>query len=121
MRLVRLTGLEREKIEDEYQKLVAAIADYRDILAHSERIDKIIYEELLEIQEKYGDERRTELMVGEVLSIEDEDLIEEEEVAVTLTHNGILSVCRQAILKLKDVEAVVFKEWAFMPMTLLNT
>ncbi|MFT8741009.1 MAG: DNA gyrase subunit A, partial [Liquorilactobacillus satsumensis] len=90
MRLVRLTGLEREKIEDEYQKLVAAIADYRDILAHSERIDKIIYEELLEIQEKYGDERRTELMVGEVLSIEDEDLIEEEEVAVTLTHNGYI-------------------------------
>ncbi|KRN06734.1 DNA gyrase subunit A [Liquorilactobacillus sucicola DSM 21376 = JCM 15457] len=88
MRLVKLTGLERDKIEDEYQRLMEAIADYKDILAHQERIDQIIYKELLEIQEKYGDERRTELMVGEVLSLEDEDLIEEEEVVVTLTHNG---------------------------------
>ncbi|MFT8868696.1 DNA gyrase subunit A [Liquorilactobacillus nagelii] len=90
MRLVRLTGLEREKIEDEYQKLLEAIADYQDILAHNERIDQIIYEELLEIQSKFGDQRRTELMVGEVLSIEDEDLIEEENVMVVLTHNGYI-------------------------------
>ncbi|KRM86369.1 DNA gyrase subunit A [Liquorilactobacillus vini] len=90
MRLVRLTGLEREKIEDEYQDLLVKIADYQDILAHNERIDKIIYQELLEIQARYGDERRTELMVGEVLSIEDEDLIEEENVVVVLTHNGYI-------------------------------
>ncbi|MDB8859388.1 DNA gyrase subunit A [Pediococcus acidilactici] len=90
MRLVRLTGLEREKVEDEYRKVMAAIADYRDILAHTERIHEIIYNELLEIQEKFGDERRTELMVGEVLSLEDEDLIEEEDVMVTLTHNGYI-------------------------------
>lgn len=90
MRLVRLTGLEREKIEDEYQKLLEAIADYQDILAHNERIDQIIYEELLEIKSKFGDQRRTELMVGEVLSIEDEDLIEEENVMVVLTHNGYI-------------------------------
>ncbi len=90
MRLVRLTGLEREKVEDEYRKVIAAIADYRDILAHTERIHEIIYNELLEIQEKFGDERRTELMVGEVLSLEDEDLIEEEDVMVTLTHNGYI-------------------------------
>ncbi|MFT8669567.1 MAG: DNA gyrase subunit A [Liquorilactobacillus hordei] len=90
MRLVRLTGLEREKIEDEYNKLLEAIADYKDILAHNERIDEIIYQELLEIQEKYGDERRTELLVGEVLSIEDEDLIEEEDVVIALTHNGYI-------------------------------
>ncbi|MBL1069357.1 DNA gyrase subunit A [Ligilactobacillus salivarius] len=90
MRLVRLTGLEREKVENEYSKTMAAIADYEDILAKPERIDKIIYEELLEIQEKFGDERRTELMVGEVLSIEDEDLIEEENVVITLTHNGYI-------------------------------
>ena len=90
MRLVRLTGLERDKVENEYSKIMAAIADYEDILAKPERIDKIIYEELLEIQEKFGDERRTELMVGEVLSIEDEDLIEEENVVVTLTHNGYI-------------------------------
>ncbi len=90
MRLVRLTGLEREKVEEEYNKVMAAITDYRDILAHRERINEIIYEELLEIQERFGDERRTELMVGEVLSLEDEDLIEEEDVMVTLTHNGYI-------------------------------
>ncbi|MBF7128953.1 DNA gyrase subunit A [Pediococcus pentosaceus] len=90
MRLVRLTGLEREKVEDEYNKVMAAITDYRDILAHRERINEIIYKELLEIQERFGDERRTELMVGEVLSLEDEDLIEEEDVMVTLTHNGYI-------------------------------
>ncbi|MFK5705811.1 DNA gyrase subunit A [Ligilactobacillus sp. LYQ139] len=90
MRLVRLTGLEREKVDNEYKKTMAAIADYEDILAHEERIKEIIYNELLAIQEKFGDKRRTELMVGEVLSIEDEDLIEEENVVVTLTHNGYI-------------------------------
>lgn len=88
LRLVRLTGLEREKIEDEYQKLVAAIADYKDILAHQERINQIIYDELMEIQNKFGDERRTELQVGDISNIEDEDLIEEEDIIVTLTHNS---------------------------------
>ncbi|UQS82959.1 DNA gyrase subunit A [Bombilactobacillus thymidiniphilus] len=90
MRLVRLTGLERDKIESEYQDLMAKIADYKDILAKPERIDQIIYEELVEIQTKYGDERRTELLVGEVLSIEDEDLIKEENVLIVLTHNGYI-------------------------------
>ena len=90
MRLVRLTGLEREKIESEYQDLLKAIADYKEILASKDRINQIIYEELMEIQRKFGDKRRTELMVGEVLSSEDEDLIDEEEVAVTLTHNGYI-------------------------------
>ncbi|MCO0832150.1 DNA gyrase subunit A [Fructobacillus sp. W13] len=90
MRLVRLTGLERDKIEDEYQKLVALIADLKDILAHQERIDQLIYDELLEIQNRFGDERRTELQVGDVTSIEDEDLIEEEDIIVTLTHNGYI-------------------------------
>ncbi len=88
MRLVRLTGLEREKIENEHQKLTEAIADYQDILAHEERINQIIYDELLEIQRKFGDPRRTELQVGDITDIEDEDLIEEEDIVVTLTHNG---------------------------------
>ena len=88
MRLVRLTGLEREKIENEHQKLTKAIADYQDILAHEERINQIIYDELLEIQRKFGDPRRTELQVGDITDIEDEDLIEEEDIVVTLTHNG---------------------------------
>lgn len=91
MRLVRLTGLEREKIENEHQKLTEAIADYQDILAHEERIDQIIYDELLEIQRKFGDPRRTELQVGDITDIEDEDLIEEEDIVVTLTHNGYIN------------------------------
>ena len=90
MRLVRLTGLEREKIENEHQKLTKAIADYQDILAHEERINQIIYDELLEIQRKFGDPRRTELQVGDITDIEDEDLIEEEDIVVTLTHNGYI-------------------------------
>ena len=90
MRLVRLTGLERDKVEAEYQKTLEAIADYEDILAKPERIHQIIYEELLDIQDRFGDKRRTELMVGEVLSIEDEDLIEEESIAITVTHNGYI-------------------------------
>lgn len=90
MRLVRLTGLEREKIENEHQKLTEAIADYQDILAHEERINQIIYNELLEIQRKFGDPRRTELQVGDITDIEDEDLIEEEDIVVTLTHNGYI-------------------------------
>lgn len=90
MRLVRLTGLEREKIENEHQKLTEVIADYQDILAHEERINQIIYDELLEIQRKFGDPRRTELQVGDITDIEDEDLIEEEDIVVTLTHNGYI-------------------------------
>lgn len=90
IRLVRLTGLERDKIEDEYNGLMDSIADYKDILAHQERIQQVIYQELLEIQEKFGDPRRTELQVGDVTSIEDEDLIEEEDVIVSLTHNGYI-------------------------------
>jgi DNA gyrase subunit A len=88
MRLVRLTGLERDKVENELKDVRLAIADYQDILAKPERIHQIIYQELLDIQSKFGDKRRTELRVGEVLSIEDEDLIEEEQVVVALTHNG---------------------------------
>lgn len=90
MRMVRLTGLEREKIEGEYNDLQALIADLADILANEQRIFQIIYDELLEIQERFGDARRTELMVGEVLSLEDEDLIDEEEVVVSLTYNGYI-------------------------------
>lgn len=90
MRMVRLTGLERDKIEGEYNDLIALIADLTDILGSEQRIFQIIYDELLEIQERFGDERRTELLVGEVLSLDDEDLIEEEEVVVSLTYNGYI-------------------------------
>ncbi|MEG0497047.1 MAG: DNA gyrase subunit A [Carnobacterium sp.] len=88
MRMVRLTGLEREKIESEYNDLIELITDLTDILSNPERVHTIIETELLELQDRFGDARRTELLVGEVLSLEDEDLIEEEEVVITLTHNG---------------------------------
>lgn len=90
MRLRRLTGLERDKIQSEYDDLVALIADLADILAKPERVVQIIKEELSEIKRKYADPRRTELMVGEVLSLEDEDLIEETDVLITLSNQGYI-------------------------------
>ena len=90
MRLRRLTGLEREKIENEYQELLKTISDLEDILARPERVEEIIRTELAEVAAKFGDDRRTELLVGEVLSLEDEDLIEEEDVVITLTNNGYI-------------------------------
>ena len=88
MRLVRLTGLERDKVEGEYQELLVKIADYKDILAKPERIDQIIYDELLDIQKRFGDKRRTQITASEVVTIEDEDLIEEQDVLLTLSHQG---------------------------------
>ena len=90
MRLRRLTGLERDKIQSEYDDLVALIADLTDILAKPERVAAIIKEELEEVKRKFGDARRTELMVGEVLSLEDEDLIEETDVLITLSNKGYI-------------------------------
>ncbi|MET3557264.1 DNA gyrase subunit A [Streptococcus rupicaprae] len=90
MRLRRLTGLERDKIQSEYDELLALIADLADILAKPERIVQIIKDELDEIKRKYDDDRRTELMVGEVLSLEDEDLIEETDVLITLSNRGYI-------------------------------
>ena len=90
MRLRRLTGLERGKIEEEYQGLVALIADLKDILANEGRVHAIIREELLEVKHKHGDERRTEIVRGSDFDIEDEDLIPEEQVIITLTNNGYI-------------------------------
>ena len=90
MRLVRLTGLERDKVEAEYKDLQAKIADYKDILAKPERINEIIYNELLDTQKRFGDERRTKIGASEVVSIEDEDLIEKQDVLLTLTHSGYI-------------------------------
>ncbi|HEM3577091.1 TPA: DNA gyrase subunit A [Streptococcus suis] len=90
MRLRRLTGLERDKIQSEYDELLALIADLADILAKPERVVTIIKEELDEVKRKYADPRRTELMVGEVLSLEDEDLIEETDVLITLSNQGYI-------------------------------
>ncbi|HFI0529639.1 TPA: DNA gyrase subunit A [Streptococcus suis] len=90
MRLRRLTGLERDKIQSEYDELVSLIADLIDILAKPERVVLIIKEELEEVKRKHADPRRTELMVGEVISLEDEDLIEEADVLITLSNQGYI-------------------------------
>ena len=90
MRLRRLTGLERDKIQSEYDELIALIADLADILAKPERVVQIVKDELTEVKRKYADKRRTELMVGEVLSLEDEDLIEESDVLITLSNKGYI-------------------------------
>ena len=95
MRLRRLTGLERDKIQSEYDELIALIADLADILAKPERVLTIIREELDEVKRKFADKRRTELMVGEVLSLEDEDLIEEADVLITLSNKGYIKRLNQ--------------------------
>lgn len=87
MQLQRLAGLEREKIEEELNNLLITIADLKDILANEERILEIIRNELLEMKEKYGDKRRTEIIQG-TFDIEDEDLIPVEDVIISLTNNG---------------------------------
>lgn len=89
MRLQRLTGLEREKIEEEYQELMQKIAEYKAILADEQLILAIISEELQEIREKFGDERRSEITIGEE-SILDEDLIPQEDVIITISHTGYI-------------------------------
>lgn len=90
MRLQRLTGLEREKIEEEYQSLVKLIAELKAILADEEKVLEIIREELTEVKERFNDKRRTEIVAGGLENIEDEDLIPVENVVITLTHNGYI-------------------------------
>ena len=89
MQLRRLSGLERDKIEREYQELLLKIADYKDILANHDRVLKIIRDDLTEINEKYGDERRTEITDAYV-DMDDEDLIPKEDVIVMLTMSGYI-------------------------------
>ncbi|MRX74010.1 DNA gyrase subunit A [Bacillus lacus] len=90
MRLQRLTGLEREKIEEEYQGLVQLIAELKAILADEEKVLEIIREELQEIKERFNDGRRTEIITSGIEAIEDEDLIPRENIVLTLTHNGYI-------------------------------
>ncbi|WP_409252433.1 DNA gyrase subunit A [Bacillus sp. SCS-153A] len=90
MRLQRLTGLERDKIENEYQELVKLIAELKAILADEEKVLDIIREELTEIKDRFNDERRTEIVAGGIEQIEDEDLIPRENIILTLTHNGYI-------------------------------
>lgn len=90
MRLVRLSGLERQKIEDEYNELLALIKDLKEILADEDRVLDIIRTELTEIKERFNDTRRTEIAAGGLEMIEDEDLIPRENSVITLTHNGYI-------------------------------
>jgi DNA gyrase subunit A len=89
MRLQRLTGLERHKLEEEYRELLDKIADYEAILASKERVRQIIKDDLLELQRRFGDDRRT-LITDEELCIDQEDLIADEPMAVTLSHEGYI-------------------------------
>lgn len=89
MRLQRLTGLEREKIESEYQELLKTIAELKAILASEERIRGVVRDELSEIRNKYADERRSRIVL-DAEEIADEDLIAEEEVTILLTHRGYI-------------------------------
>ncbi|MFC0300154.1 DNA gyrase subunit A [Virgibacillus soli] len=90
MRLQRLTGLERDKIENEYNDLIKLIAELKEVLANEEKVLEIIREELIEIKEKFGDPRRTEIVLGGVDFFEDEELIPEENIVITLTHRGYI-------------------------------
>ncbi|MCY9019073.1 DNA gyrase subunit A [Priestia megaterium] len=90
MRLQRLTGLEREKIEEEYQSLLALIAELKAILADEEKVLEIIREELIEVKERFNDGRRTEIVSGGAEIIEDEDLIPRQDIVISLTHNGYI-------------------------------
>lgn len=89
MRLRQLTGLEREKIDEEYAELMQLIGELKAILADENKILAIIGEELEEIKEKFGDERRSEITIGHE-AIEDEDLIPREDVVITISHTGYI-------------------------------
>lgn len=90
MRLRRLTGLERDKIESEYNELIAYIEELKEILADEEKLLQIVRNELIDIRERYGDERRSEIQLGGLDDIEDEDLIPEEQIVITLSHNNYI-------------------------------
>lgn len=87
MQLGRLSGMERDKIETEFQQLTEKVAELQGILADEGKVLEIVKEDLLKIKAKYGDERRTEISMS-AIDIEDEDLIEKEDVVITLTHTG---------------------------------
>jgi DNA gyrase subunit A len=89
MRLARLTNMEQDKIRTDLAEVLTQIDDYRDILAHDERVYQIIKDELAYLRDKYGDERRTEIVLDGT-DFEDEDLIPEEDVVITVSHEGYI-------------------------------
>lgn len=109
MRLRRLTGLEREKIENELNDLLKTIAELKAILASDEKILKVIKNELLEIKQKYGDERRTNIDMTAIEYIEDESLIPEEDIIINLTNNGYIKRLRSDTYKTQNRGGVGIK------------
>lgn len=109
MKLRRLTGLEREKIESELAELLKTIDELRAILASEEKVLAIIREELLEIKNKYADERRTNIDMSAIEYIEDESLIPEEDIMVALTHNGYIKRTTSDTFKLQNRGGVGIK------------
>ena len=125
LRLQRLTGLEREKIEQEYQETLAAIEEYKAILADESRILGIIKDELTEVKKKFGDARRTKLTI-DTSEINVEDLIAEEDVVITLTHNNYikripLDTYRRQNRGGKGVKGMPTKEKDFVEDMLITT
>ena len=102
MKLRRLTGMEKDKVEAELNELLEKIAEYKSILASEERVLNIIKQELLEIKEKYADERRTHIDMTAIEYIEDESLIPEENIMVTLTNNGYIKRCAVDVFKTQN-------------------
>ena len=109
MRLRRLTGLEREKIENELNDLLRTIAELKAILASDEKILEVIKNELLEIKQKYGDERRTNIDMTAIEYIEDESLIPEEDIIINLTNNGYIKRLRSDTYKTQNRGGVGIK------------
>ena len=109
MRLRRLTGLERSKVENELNELNIKIADYKDILAKPERVLNIIKEEMLEIKRKYADERRTDIDMTAIDYIEDESLIPVEDISFTLTNKGYIKRLRTDTYKTQNRGGVGIK------------
>ncbi len=89
MRLQRLTALEREKLDEEYKELIKAISYYEDVLRHERKLRDIIKSELAEVKQQFGDDRRTRI-TGKDVELEEEDLIPDADVVITLTHNGYI-------------------------------
>ena len=109
MRLRRLTGLERDKIEEELNELLELIKELKSILESEEKVKSIIKEEMLEIKKKYGDERRTEIDMTAIEYIEDESLIPEDEIMVTLTNKGYIKRLAVDTYKLQNKGGVGVK------------
>ena len=109
MRLRRLTGLEREKIENELNELLKTIDELNSILASDKKILEVIKNELLEIKQKYGDERRTNIDMTAIEFIEDESLIPEEDIIINLTKNGYIKRLRTDTYKTQNRGGVGIK------------